>query len=164
MAEGTRELDRAALLGSLDEQRAITANKLRGLTRADAVAVAMSSGTTLLGVLKHLAWVEVEWFQQIVAGREVELPEADDPEIDASFVVGDDDTPESVLEFYDAACTVSRSIVEEHELDDVSIGAHPYFGRCTVGWVVHHMNRETARHAGHADILRELTDGSTGFM
>jgi hypothetical protein len=108
--------------------------------------------------------VEVEWFQQIIAGRDVALPADDDPDVDASFAVADGDTTESILAFYDRVCADSRSIVEQRAFDDVSVGAHPYFGRCTIGWVVHHMIRETARHAGHADILRELTDGSTGFM
>jgi hypothetical protein len=164
MLDGTRVLDRAALIASLDEQRMIAANKLRGLTRADSVAVTMPSGTTLLGVVKHLAWVEVEWFQRIVAGREVDLPEDAEPDVDASFVLADGDTPDSILVLYDAACAESRAIVEERRLDDVTVGAHPDFGRCTIGWILHHMIRETARHAGHADILRELTDGSTGFM
>ena len=164
MLDGTRELDRAALIASLDEQRTIVANKLRGLTRDQSIQVVMRSGTTLLGVVKHLAWVEVEWFQQIVAGRDVDLPEDDDQDVDASFVVTEHDTPASVLAVYDAACAASRAIVEERALDDQTAGVHPYFGRCTIGWVLHHMIRETARHAGHADILREQTDGSTGFI
>jgi hypothetical protein len=164
MLEGTRELDRAALIASLDEQRVIAANKARGLTRDQSIAVVMPSGTTLLGVVRHLAWVEVEWFQQIVAGRDVALPADEHPDVDASFVVAEGDTPESVLAFYDSVCAESRAIVDERNLDDVTAGAHPYFGRCTIGWVLHHMIRETARHAGHADILREQTDGSAGFI
>jgi hypothetical protein len=164
MLDGTRLLDRAALIASLDEQRMIAANKVRGLTREQAVAVVMPSGTTLLGVVNHLAWVEVEWFQQIVAGLRVGLPEDDDPAVDASFVVDENETPESVLAFYDAACAESRAIVDERGLDDETVGLHPYFGRCTIGWVLHHMIRETARNAGHTDILREQTDGAIGFM
>lgn len=157
-------LDRAALVASLDEQRVIVSGKLRGLTRDQSVAVRMASGTTLLGLVNHLAWVEVEWFQVIVAGESVDLPCDEEPGIDASFTVAESDTPESVLAFYEDACIASRRVIDSVALDDVSVGAHWYFGHCSVAWIVHHMIRETARHAGHADILRELTDGSTGFI
>jgi len=159
-----RFLDRDALVTSLDEQRMILAGKLRGLSREQAEAVAMPSGTTLLGLANHLAWVEIEWFQSVVAGRPIDLPAEVEPGVDASFSVADDASTESVLAFYDDACAASRLVLDEFGLDDVTKGAHWYFGHCSVAWVLHHMIRETARHAGHADILRELTDGTTGFL
>ena len=167
MLDGIRTLDRRFQLAALDEQRTVVANKLRGLSREQSVAVVMPSGTTLLGLLRHLTLVEREWFQLIVAGRDVDIP-YDEPEqaggVDPWFVVADDDTPASILADYEEACDESRRIVDALDFADVSAGAHPYFGRCQVGWVVLHMIRETARHAGHADILREQTDGATGYM
>ena len=158
MLDGVRTADRGLQLAFLDEQRSIVAGKLRGLTGQQATQVAMPTGTTLLGLIRHLTSVEQEWFQQIVAGCDVDLPDDGD-----EWFTTADESVEAVLEAYEAACGESRRIVDERSLDEVSAGAHPYFGRCEVGWVVLHMIRETARHAGHADILRELTDGATGY-
>ena len=159
MLDGTRVADRPTLLAFLDEQRSIVAGKVRGLSREQATQVAMPTGTTLLGLIRHLTLVEQEWFRQIVAGCEIDLPDDVD-----EWSTPVDESVEALLEAYATACDESRRIVDERAFDDVSVGAHPYFGRCEVGWVVLHVIRETARHAGHADILRELTDGATGYV
>jgi Protein of unknown function (DUF664) len=66
-----------------------------------------------------------------------------------------------VLADYQAACEQSRAAAAEHELDHVV--PHDRLGSVSLRWILVHMVEETARHAGHADILREQTDGSTGF-
>ena len=140
MLEGVRTIDRAAQLAVLDQQRAVVANKLGGLTREQAEQVRMPSGTTLSGLVHHLTLCEIEWFQQIVAGAEVELPD----DGDEWFVAGTGSV-EDLLDAYREACDQSRRIVERCDFADESIGAHPYFGRCEVGWVVLHMIRRTPR-------------------
>jgi hypothetical protein len=61
---------------------------------------------------------------------------------------------------YDEQCARSREIAAKKQLDDIV--PHPELGEVTMRWIVVHMIEETARHAGHADILREQIDGSTG--
>ncbi len=163
MSDGVRTLDGDGLRGALDWYRSIVVAKLAGLTREQATQHVMPSGTTALGVVKHLAWVEVEWFQQCVAGEAVDLPADVDEHVDASFQLDADDTPESVVRFYDSVCARSRQIVAERSLDDHTLVPHPYFGICTVEWVLYHLTRETAQHLGHLDILCEMTDGRTGY-
>ena len=117
----------------------------------------MPSGVTLLGVVKHLAWVERTWFEFHLLGG----PE-DATNVDASFdverltisdVVGDDER----------ACVRSRAVVADAaSLEVQTIEPHWFFEIVTLRWILFHMTRETARHAGHMDILRELTDSQTG--
>jgi hypothetical protein len=71
------------------------------------------------------------------------------------------DTVAGVLADYRAACEQSRTAAAAHGLDDAV--PHDRLGMVSLRWIYVHMIEETARHAGHADILREQTDGSTGF-
>jgi hypothetical protein len=82
----------------------------------------------------------------------------EDPESD--FRVGPDETVEILIARYDEQIARSREIAARKQLDDVV--PHPGLGEVTVRWIVVHMIEETARHAGHADILREQIDGTTG--
>jgi hypothetical protein len=61
------------------------------------------------------------------------------------------------------ACARSRRILDAHSLDDITKEPHWYFGHTTARFVLFHVVRETSRHVGHMDVLRELTDGVTGF-
>jgi hypothetical protein len=72
-----------------------------------------------------------------------------------------DDTVAGVLADYRASCARSRTAADAHGLDDAV--PHDRLGTVSLRWIYVHMIEETARHAGHADILREQTDGSTGF-
>jgi hypothetical protein len=67
-----------------------------------------------------------------------------------------------VLATYDAACARSREIAAKFELDYMV--PQEELGQVSLRWIYAHMIEETARHAGHADILRELTDGATGVI
>jgi len=69
------------------------------------------------------------------------------------------DTIESILQLYQDDIAKSRAIVGRSSLDDLSHEADPHGLR----WILVHMIEETARHAGHADILRELTGGAIGY-
>ena len=147
--------EREVLTGFLDMHRGIVANKLGGLTDEDARRSLVPSATTLLGLVKHLASVEREWFGQVL-GQGPAQPVPGD-----GFTVTPDDTVAGVLADYRAACEQSRAAAAERELDYVV--PHDRLGWVSLRWILVHMIEETARHAGHADILREQTDGSTGF-
>ena len=135
----------------VDEQRAEITGLLDDVTEEEARASLVPSLTTVLGLVKHATFVEQVWFAHRVAGRtreEVGLPD----EVDDSFVLTDEDTVDSVRRTYLAACEESRSIAEGRSLDEV------YDWRGTpvsLRWVLGHLVRELARHAGHGDILVE---------
>jgi hypothetical protein len=67
---------------------------------------------------------------------------------------------ETLIAQYDEQCAVSRQTAAKYELDHVV--PHPHLGEVSLRWIYVHMIEETARHAGHADILREQLDGTTG--
>ena len=153
--------ERESLESTLDEQRALVLWKLDGMSRDDATAATVASGTTVLGVVKHLAWVERDFFVGDVAGRRFEPPwSASDP--DADWRIESGETVESIADFYAQAVVESQAILAGRDLDDVIELAGG--DRRSVRWIVLHMIEETARHLGHMDILRELADGSTGYV
>ena len=122
------------------------------------------SGTTLLGLMKHLAYVERYWFQQVFAGHECEYPWTDeDP--DADWRIEPDETTEQIVDLYTTECEKNRAIVAEASLDEMNKGkkkANDPRSGFSLRWIVTHMIEETARHNGHADIMREQIDGATG--
>lgn len=158
--------ERDVLVGFLDAMRDAVARKMDGVSDAHMRDVGVPSGTSLGGIVKHLADVERWWFQASFAGRALEFIGTDaDP--DADWRVQADDTLGALLERYRAACDESNRIVAAAasldepaaaEWDDAAWGPVP-----TLRWILVHMIEETARHAGHADILRERLDGRTGW-
>jgi hypothetical protein len=151
--------EKQSLQVSLDRHRDAVLWKLEGLDDVDLRRAMTPSGTNLLGLVKHLAAVEYGWFCQTF-GRETEpLPfDEDDPEADMR--ARPDETTEEVLAFYGRARAASDKVIEELDLDQTGTA---WFGDAvSMRWVLIHMVEETARHAGHADIVRELIDGMTG--
>ena len=147
------------LAAYLDFHRATLKWKIEGLSEDDAKRSMTPSGTNLLGIVKHVAYVDRWWFQDVFAGRDCEYPWTDeDP--DADFRIEPGETIESVFGLYDAECEKSRAIVAAASLDDVA--ARVKERGYTLRWIVLHMIEEIARHNGHADIVRELIDGATG--
>lgn len=118
------------------------------------------SGMCLLGIVKHLTYVERWWFAHIFAGADVEFPWTDeDP--DADWRIESDDTTRDVIDRYLAECERSRALIADATPDRMS--ARGNRGELySLRWIVTHMVEETGRHAGHADILREMIDGQTG--
>lgn len=148
------------LLTLLDNNRAVVLWKLDGLSLEEASRPVVGSGTSLLGLVKHLAYVERWWFDVFFAGTGVDDPwSAEDP--DADFRIEDDETVDSVISLYTEAVARSNELVAEAQMDDISVGSRDG-ERYALRWIVAHMIEETARHAGHADIIRELIDGTTG--
>jgi hypothetical protein len=156
---GARADERTMLSGFLDWYRAVVARKVEGLTRADATRVMTPTGLSPLGIVAHLAAVEVGWFDETFVGVPVD-PTWDDH---GAFRILDDDTVESVLTEYRDACERSRQVVAATaSLDDLSTVTDQIYGRVTLRWIFVHMIEETARHAGHLDLMRETIDGRTG--
>lgn len=157
--------EREALCGFLDLQRAALIRKTEGVDDVDARAAPTASSLSLLGLLKHSALWERRWFQIIVAGRILpgEWPqiEVSEDEMDAEdFRVDERDTVRHWVAYFNEQAAISRQITAERDLD-ARCAWPPLAGR-NLRWVLLHLIEETARHAGHADIIRETLDGSRG--
>ena len=148
------ELDTA--LAFLSFARECVIKKTDALTEEQLRRVLVDSGTTLLGLVHHLTLAERLWFGYHVAGRESDEP----GDVDMSVPV--ERSPEQVLADYRAAIEASDAAIRS--VGDLARPvAIPVQGTShSLRWVLAHMTSETARHAGHADILREQIDGATG--
>jgi uncharacterized damage-inducible protein DinB len=153
--------EREILTSQLDLQRSAIVVKCSGLTDEQARRVHLPSElTTVAGLLAHLRLNEWYWFSVVLGGEEDVWKEKFEQDPDVEFRLTDDDTMEHLLAAYDAECERSRELLAKVDLDHV--GDHD--GReVNARWVAAHMIEETARHAGHLDVLRELTDGVTGL-
>lgn len=146
------------LVGFLDFYRSVMIRKVEGVDHAGLRASPVESGTSLGGLIKHLAYVERSWFQDRWAGLEVDFPwTREDP--DADFRLDDEETAESLIALYRRECSESQRIINGADLDASVMMTR---GETSLRWLIAHMIEETARHAGHADLLRELYDGSVG--
>lgn len=145
----------------IDLNRRTVLWKLDGLTDEQAKRKVVGSPTTLLGIVNHLAHVERYWVQGVLDDRAVELPWASG-DTDADWILADHETIGSVVAFFDEEVELSDQIIAgQTDLDRVIDAG----GRMTsVRWVLLHLIEEIGRHAGHADILRELIDESTGYF
>ena len=120
------------------------------------------SGLSPLGIVKHLTLVERDWFRAQFAGEAVELPEVGDDNA-PTFLVEPGDTVDGVLAEYRVENEHTRRVVAATpSLDALSARETDMRGFVSLRWVLVHMIEETARHAGHLDIIRELIDGRTG--
>jgi len=160
MATGT---EREALCGFLDQQRDALIRKIEGLSEEDARRAATVSSMSLLSLLKHSATWERRWFQVIVAGRVLpgEWSGEDEDGPDRTFDLADEDTVASVVAHYREQIAISREIVAGSDLS-APVARKDLIDQ-NLRFVVIHMIEETARHAGHADIIRETIDGRRGL-
>jgi uncharacterized damage-inducible protein DinB len=151
--------EKESLKVSLDRHRDAVLWKLEGLGDDDLRRSMVPSGTSLLGLVKHLAAVEYGWFCDTF-GREIEPLPFDDDDPDADLRVRPEETTEDILAFYGRARAAADQAIDELDVEDTGTA---WFGEAvTMRWVLIHMIEETARHAGHVDILRELIDGMAG--
>ena len=116
--------------------------------------VLVETGTSLLGLVQHLTDAEHYWFGYHVAGR-------GDDDYDFSMDVPTTRSAVDVIDAYRDAIAASDEILRAADFDAL-VAISPDEKPTTVRWVVAHMTGETTRHAGHADIIRELIDGVTG--
>jgi hypothetical protein len=139
----------------LDEQRAAIFRKLDGLTDEQALSHPTASEFCLLTLVKHLAFVERRWFQLEVARRDV--PGLWPPPDDRELRVEPGDTLTSIRQLYEGVIKENRRILADvTELDTLSAI------NLNRRWVLLHLIEELARHAGHADIIRQSIDGARG--
>jgi uncharacterized damage-inducible protein DinB len=154
--------ERDALLAFLAEQRDGVANALRGLTEEQAGSMPSASELSLGALVKHLTTCERRWVVVSIAGRV-------DPELwpvadwNAEFQLTADDTVESLLAGYAEVARETEEIVADvPDLGAPALAESPEFQR-SIRWVLLHLIEETARHAGHADIIRESIDGADAY-
>jgi uncharacterized damage-inducible protein DinB len=154
--------ERAALESFLDAQREGLIRKIQGVDDATARQAPTASSLSLLGLVKHATIWERRWFEVILRGGE---SGEDWPVVtgqhQSTFVVGEHDTVDDWVSRYREQIALSRAVAESVDLD--SPCARPDLIECNVRYVMFHMIEETARHAGHADIIRETLDGSRGI-
>jgi hypothetical protein len=147
----TSELE--ALISLLDGMRAGVLEKVAGLSEDDARRSTVPSGTNLAGLVQHLAFVESKWFEQIVSGGKPTRGKRT-MRVDGSVSLS------ALRAEYRAACETSNAIARQ--LDDANAPVS-YNGKPRdLRWALLAVIGETARHAGHADIIREQIDGKTG--
>jgi hypothetical protein len=146
-----RELD--ALLETLDALRASVLKKLGGLSEDDSRRSTVPSGTNLAGLIQHLTFVESRWFEEVVSGRRPSRGKR-------SMQVDRSASLTALRSDYRAACEASNAIVRA--LGDTAAPVTDHGKTRDLRWAILAVINETARHAGHADIIREQIDGRTG--
>ncbi|WP_323101922.1 DinB family protein [Intrasporangium sp. YIM S08009] len=162
--------ERTQLVGWLDLQREIVRWKCEGLSDAHAHRVVLPTSPlmTVAGIVSHLRWTENTWFEVAFLDRPEDGPQFDEPDDGSDEDLDNDMRVDGVplaqlLDDYERQCALSNEIIAAHSLDDV--GRHEAWpsGTASLRWMLHHMLEETARHAGHLDIVRELLDGGRGY-
>ena len=143
--------EREMLIAFLDFQRESMLEKITGLTEKQARWSPAESANSLIALVQHLGYVENWWFRVCFAGQaDVNL-------------LPDDRTVDDVVAFYRSEWELANDIIRSaSSLDLPAVYTKRKDGIPTLRWILNHMIEETARHAGHADITRELIDGATG--
>ncbi len=155
-----------ALLAFLAAQRDAVLSIAAGLDEEAWHRSVVPSGWTPAGLVEHLGGAEWHWFQGVVAGVAPEPPSEDEdvPPYDPTAAFVTDLTSAEIIGFYRDQCASSDAVLAVTPLSARPRGRHGVPGQDEpqdVRWVVLHMIEETARHAGHLDIARELLDGQT---
>jgi hypothetical protein len=144
--------ERTQLEAFVEEYRGALESTLDGLTDEQARSRLVPSATTLLGLLKHVTWMQRVWFEECIGGSSrLELGLVHSAA--ESFQLADDDTISGVTAAHRQACATARAAVVDLPLNTVVTGHRT--GPRTVHWVYLQVLRELAQHCGHADILRE---------
>jgi uncharacterized damage-inducible protein DinB len=156
-----------ALLHFLHQQRDALITAAYGLTEEEATSTPSASANSVAGLIQHLAWGERGWVVGILSQRWDQLPERpeDDPQF---FRVADGVTVADIVAVYRETAAMTEEII--HALPSLDVEAPlpeaPWFPPNTnvsARWVLLHLIEETARHAGHADIVRESIDGANAY-
>jgi hypothetical protein len=158
---GVSDGEKAALTWFLQAQRDSVLAIVEGLDGAALTTSILPSGWTPLGLIEHLGYAERHWFQEVATGSASPLSWSGiDPPLTTSR------SPEAVFAFYREQCARSDEFLACTSLSASPVGRHGDWlddEVTDVRRIVLHMIEETARHAGHLDIFRELIDGETGL-
>lgn len=161
MTAETLNTETAALLSKLNAQRRHITGILDGLSGDDLRRPVFPSGWTALALIKHLAFdIEYFWFRGVVAGEQIRMNETSDE----MWRIEPDIAAETVFGWYRDECNHADEIITARSMDAPPAWwptdlFPPDFRYHTVREVVLHVLAETATHAGHLDIVRELIDG-----
>jgi len=116
---------------------------------------------SLHGLVRHMAEVERNWFQRVLAEDASAKPIwFTDSEPDGDLAPLDDAEWDADLAMWQAQCEISRAIAATRDLDDTGMR---HGKPCSLRWIYVHMIEEYARHNGHADLIREIVDGEVGW-
>ncbi|MDP9225083.1 MAG: DinB family protein [Actinomycetota bacterium] len=160
----TTAAERDMLEEWLDYHRATLEMKCEGLSPEQLRLRTVSpSSLTLLGLVRHMAEVERYWFRNIFRGEDAPPLYFTDEDPDGDFNDLESAEPESVFTTWRAECAYARDVSKGASLDDVGRQKSKRTGEeFSLRWILVHMIEEYARHNGHADLIREATDGATG--
>ena len=155
--------ERTTLESWLDFHRATLAMKCEGVDDKQAAAASVPpSGFTLTGLVQHLAEVERNWFGRVLSGEQappIYDPQADPDGPDGGFELAAGATLGGALATWRAEIDRAR----EHCAGRALTATGRLMGQdVSLRWIYVHMIEEYARHNGHADLLRERIDGTTG--
>lgn len=151
--------ERATLESFLNDYRDIVVRKVSGLSDADARRRLVASQTTVGGLIKHLRWAEYGWFDQLLQERVHDNRRTHERSWEFDFLP--EESLATLIAEYESQCAESRRIAARYPLEHTV--PHVRLGTVSLRWIYVHLIEETARHAGHLDILREQLDGATGF-
>lgn len=151
--------EKESLHVSLDRHRDVVLWKIDGLDDEQLRRPMTPSGTNLIGLVKHLASVEYGWFCAPFGRESHGIPhDPEDPDADMRAAPGE--TTAEILAYYARARAAADEVIRDLDLD--ATGTAWFGDTVSMRWVLIHMIEETARHAGHMDIMRELLDGGAG--
>lgn len=158
---------KAELHSKLQAGRAVMLSKLEGLSEYDRRRPLTPSGTNLLGLVKHLAGLEYGYLGDSFGYPAAEkLPWFEDGSVweGADMWAKPDETSEYLIGLYQRACAHADEVIAELDLEAPGTVAHwpEHRRKTTLAFLLIRMVAETAQHAGHADIVRELIDGKGG--
>jgi uncharacterized damage-inducible protein DinB len=154
------------LTGWLEHHRAILVWKCEGLTDSQLRQRAVPpSSLSLLGLIRHMAGVERGWFREVLLGEDLSDLYSTEEDPDADFNNVDGANVAEAFSDFEKACDEARqAAAAARDLDVLSKERSPRTGeQFSLRWILTHMIEEYARHNGHADLLRERIDGTTGY-
>lgn len=151
--------ERDTLEAVLDDLRDLIRLSASGLTDDEARRRLLPSQTTILGIVQHTAAIERFFFQRTLEGLQPNVITGLSDATDPSWEVDSTATIESVMDDHRAACDDSRAAAARYDLSHVT-PHNQMRGPLTLRWIYVHMIEELARHAGHADILREQIEAN----
>jgi hypothetical protein len=165
--DGRMDRLKAELHDKLREVRAALLSKLDGLGEYDLRRPMTPTGTNLLGLVKHLAGLEYGYLGDALgrpAGEKMSWIEDDSIWQGADMRATPGESREYITGLYARACAHADEVITSLDLDAPATVAHWAAGRrdTTLGFLLIRMTAETAQHAGHADVVRELIDGTGG--
>ena len=151
--------EKESLKVAIERHRDVVLWKIDGLDDEQLRRPLTPSGTNLLGLVKHLAWVDYGWFCDTF-GRPSDDLGIDGEDENEDLRVKPEETTAEILAYFARSREAANAVVDELPME--ALGTAWFGDPVTLRWVMVHMLEEWARHAGHIDILRELIDGVTG--